>query len=155
MTAIPARRAPDRGRLLVLILYGCLLAQLAEFAAYSAAHLPRAVNLAQFVLIGAELAAWLGVWRLTRDVAGRRHHPLDEREVLARDRAAWLALRLLGLGLAVLTGAYLLLHDGAGWIPAPSPEWLPLLAFTMWMVTWTLHPAVLAWIQLAPPGDPD
>ena len=153
MTVIPARRAPDRARLLVLVLYGSLLAQLAEFAAYSAAHLPRAVNLAQFVLIGAELAAWLGVWRLTRDMAGRRHHPLDEREVMVRDRAAWLALRLLGLGLVILTGAYLLLHDGAGWIPAPSPAWLSLLAFTGWMVTWTLHPAVLAWIQPVPPGD--
>ena len=51
MTVIPARQAPDRARLLALVLYGSLLAQLAEFAAYSAAHLPgrlrgtRALNL--------------------------------------------------------------------------------------------------------------
>jgi hypothetical protein len=155
MTVIPARRAPDRGRLLVLLLYGSLLAQLAVFAAYSAAHLPRAVNVAQFVLMAAEGAAWLGVWRLTRDLTGQCPHPLDERERMIRDRAAWLSLQLLGLGLAVLTGGYLLLHDAAGWIPAPSPEWLSLLAFTVWMVTWTLHPAVLAWTQPVPPGDLD
>jgi hypothetical protein len=47
MTVIPARRAPGRGRQYVLILYGSLAAQLAEFAVYSAAHLPRAVNVAQ------------------------------------------------------------------------------------------------------------
>lgn len=153
MTVIPARRAPERARLLVLLLYGSLLAQLAEFAVYSAAGLPRAVNLIQFLLIGIEVAAWAGVWQLTRDLAGRRQYRLDERELMLRDRAAWLALRLLGLGLAVLTGGYLLLHDAAGWLPAPTPAWLSLLAFTVWMVTWTLHPAVLAWTQPAPSGD--
>lgn len=153
MTVIPARRAPERARLLVLLLYGSLLAQLAEFAVYSAAGLPRAVNLIQFLLIGIEVAAWAGVWQLTRDLAGRRQYRLDERELMLRDRAAWLALRLLGLGLAVLTGGYLLLHDAAGWLPAPTPAWLSLLAFTVWMGTWTLHPAVLAWTQPAPSGD--
>ena len=90
MTVIPARRAPGRGRQYVLILYGSLAAQLAEFAVYSAAHLPRAVNVAQFVFIASELAAWLGVWRLTRDLTDRRKTPLDERELATRDRAAWL-----------------------------------------------------------------
>src|ERR1035438_6088236 len=124
MTVIAARRAPGRGHLYVLILYGSLAAQLAEFAVYPAAHLPRAVNVAQFVFIASELAGWLGLWRLTRDITDRRKTPLDERELATRDRAAWLTLRLLGLGLAVLTGSYLLLHDGVGWIPAPASGWL-------------------------------
>jgi hypothetical protein len=155
MTVIPARRAPGRGRLYVLILYGSLAAQLAEFAVYSAAHLPRAVNVAQFAFIAGELAAWLGVWRVTRDLTDRRKIPLDERELATRDRAAWLTLRLLGLGLAVLTGGYLLLHDGVGWLPAPTPAWLSLMAFTVWMVAWTLPSAVLAWTRPAPPDDLD
>jgi hypothetical protein len=153
VTVIPAQPAPGRGRLLVLLLYGSLAVQLAEFAVYSAAHLPRAVNAVQFLLIVAELAAWAGIARLTRDLAGRRGRRLDERELMLRDRAAWLALRLLGLGLAGLTGGYLLLHEGARVIPPPSPACLGLLAFTVWMVTWTLHPAVLAWIQPSPPRD--
>jgi len=94
MTVIPARRAPGRGRLYVLILYGSLAAQPAEVAVYSAAHLPRAVNVAQFVFIAGELAAWLGVWRVTRDLTDPRKIPLDERELAIRDRAAWLVPKL-------------------------------------------------------------
>lgn len=154
MTTVPGRRPADRGRLLVLILYTSLFAQVAEFAAYSAAHLPGTVNLAQFGCIGIEAAAWTGVWQLTRDLTGRRRYRLDERELATRDRAAWLTLRLLTLAFAALAGGYILLHDAAGWLPAPSPQWLSLIAFTAWMVVWTLPSAVLAWTCPALPGDP-
>lgn len=62
-------------------------------------------------------------------------------------------MRLLTLGLAVLAGGYVLLHDGGGWLPAPSAQWLSLIAFTVCMVTWTLPSAVLVWTQSAPLSD--
>jgi hypothetical protein len=152
ITAIAARRPADHGRLLVLVLYGSLLAQVAEFAAYNAAHLPRTVNVAQFACIGIEAAAWTGVRRLTRDLTGRRR--LDERELAIRDRAAWLTLRILTLAFGALAGGYVLLRDGTGWLPAPSPQWLSLIAFTAWMVVWTLPSAVLAWTCPPSPATP-
>jgi hypothetical protein len=153
MTIITARRADNGGRLLVLVLYGALLVQVAEFAVYSAARLPTTVNLAQFACIAIECAAWMGLRRTTGDLASHRGRPLDEREAAIRDRAGWITMRLLTLGLAVLAGGYVLLHDGAGWLPAPSARLLGLIAFALWMVTWTLPSAVLAWIQPTPLSD--
>jgi predicted exporter len=152
MTAITARR-PASGRLPVLVLYGGLVTQIAEFAAYSAARLPTTVNLAQFACIAVECAAWTGLRRATRELAGHRGRPLDEREAAIRDRAAWITMRLLTLGLAVLAGGYVLLHEGTGWLPVPSAQWLGMIAFAAWMVAWTLPSAVLAWTQPAPLTD--
>jgi hypothetical protein len=153
MTVITASRPARSGRLLVLVLYGGLLAQIAEFAVYSAARLPKAVNLAQFACMGIEITAWMALRRSTRDLAGHGGRGLDEREVAIRDRAAWITMRLFTLGLAVLAGGYVLLQQGTGWLPVPSAQWLGLIAFTVWMVTWTLPSAVLAWTQPAPLSD--
>jgi hypothetical protein len=152
MTVIAARRPVSSGRLLILFLYGGLLAQTAEFAAYSAARLPKAVNLFQFACIAGECAAWVGLMRVTGDLAGRGS-PLDEREEAIRDRAAWVTMRLLLPGLAILVGGYLLLHDGTGWLPAPSAQWASLIAFLVFMVIRTLPLAVLAWTKPAPLSD--
>lgn len=149
MTIITARRPARSGRLPVLLLYGALLAQVAEFAVYSAASLPKTVNLAQFACIAIECAAWAGLLRATRDLTSHRGRGLDERETAIRDRAAWITMRLFVVGLAIAAGGYLLLHD-SGWLPAPSARWLSLIAFTAWMVTCTLPLAVLAWTRPAP-----
>jgi hypothetical protein len=153
MTIIHVPRPASRERLLVLVLYGGLLAQVAEFAAYSAARLPTTVNLTQFACMGIECAAWAGLRRFACDVTGRSDHRLDERELAIRDRAAWITMRLLTVAIAVLAGGYLLLHDGTGWLPVPSAQWLGMIAFTAWMVIWTLPSAVLAWTQPAPLSD--
>jgi hypothetical protein len=153
MTIITARRPASSGHLLVLVLYGGLLAQITEFAAYSAARLPTTVNLSQFACIAIECTAWMGLRRTTSDLASRRGRPLDVREAAIRDRAACITMRLLTLGLAVLAGGYVLLHDGPGWLPAPSAQWLGMIAFAVWMVTWTLPSAVLAWTLPAPLTD--
>jgi len=152
VTAISYRAPFARGRLLVLLVYGSLLAQLIEFIVYRAAHLPTAVNVFQFVAIAGVLAGWLGLARNTRALIGHSRG-LDERERALRNVAGWAAFRIMGSALAILAGGYVVLHDGLGWLSEPSPAALSLLAYTMWVVTWTLPSAVLAWTQ--PPAVAD
>ena len=147
MTALTYRAPLARGRLLVLLIYGSLLAQVVEYVVYSAAHLPRAVNVFQFVAIAGVIAGWLGLWRITRAMIGRGRRGLDEREHALRNVAGWAAFRIMGSALAVLAGGYVALHNGLGWWPEPSPAALSMLAYAVWVVTWTLPSAVLAWIQ--------
>jgi hypothetical protein len=147
MTALTYRVPLARGRLLVLLIYGSLLAQVVEFTVYRAAHLPLAVNVFQFVAIAGVLAGWLGLGRITRAMIGHRRRGLDERERALRTVAGWTAFRIMGSALAVLAGGYVVLHDGLGWLPEPSPAALSLLAYAVWVITWTLPLAVIAWTQ--------
>jgi uncharacterized membrane protein len=153
MTALTHHPALPRGRLLVLLCYGSLLAQVAQFALYRAADLPRAVNVFQFVAIAGVAAGWLGLWRVTRGVADPGRRGLDERERAIRERAGWTAFRIMGSALALLSGGYVVLHDGLDVLPEPSPAALSLLAFAIWVLTWTLPQAVLAWTQHPPVDD--
>jgi len=153
MTAISYRAPFARGRLLVLLVYGSLLAQLIEFIVYRAAHLPTAVNVFQFVAIAGVLAGWLGLARITRSLIGDSRRGLDERERGLRTVAGWAAFRIMGSALAILAGGYVVLHDGLGWLSEPSPAALSLLAYTVWVVTWTLPSAVLAWTRLPAVSD--
>jgi hypothetical protein len=147
MTALTYRAPLARGRLLVLLVYGSLLAQVVEFTVYRAAPLPAAVNVFQFVAIAGVLAGWLGLARITRAMTGHGRRELDERERALRNAAGWAAFRIMGSALAVLAGGYVLVHDGLGWLSEPSPAALSLLAYAVWVLTWTLPQAVLAWTQ--------
>jgi hypothetical protein len=153
VTTLAAEHAPAPTRIPVLLLYGSLAAQITEFALYSTAHLPRVVNAFQFVAIAATLTGWHRLSRATRCSTARRS--LDERERALRDRAGWLSFRIMGSAIALLTGGYVLLYDGIGHLPAPTPAALSLLAYSAWIVTWTLPSAVLAWTQPAPLPDAD
>ena len=146
MTALTYRAPLARGRWFVLLIYGSLLAQVIEFTVYRLAHLPTAVNVFQFVAIAGVLVGWLGLWRITRNMVGHGRR-LDERERALRNVAGWAAFRIMGSALAVLAGGYVVLHDGLGWLPVPSAGALSLLAYAVWVVTWTLPSAVLAWTQ--------
>ena len=86
MTALTYRAPLARGRSLVLLIYGSLLAQVVEFAVYRAARLPAAVNLFQFVAIAGALAGWIGLGRITRAMIGADRR-LDERERALRNEA--------------------------------------------------------------------
>jgi hypothetical protein len=147
MTVLTYQAPLARGRLLVLLIYGSLLAQIVEFTVYRTANLPRAVNVFQFMAIGGVLAGWLGLWRITRGMTDPGRRPLDERERALRDLAGWAAFRIMGSALAVLAGGYVAFHDGLGLLPEPSPAALSLVAYAIWVVTWTLPQAVLAWTQ--------
>ena len=149
MTAMTIRAPLARGRFLVLLIYGSLAAQIAEYVTYSTAHLPRAVNVFQFVAIAGVLAGWLGLWRITRAMIGHARQGLDERERALRNVTGWAAFRIMGTALAILAGGYVLLHDGLGWLSEPSSAALSLLAYAVWVVTWTLPSAILAWTQSA------
>jgi len=74
----------------------------------------------------------------------RGRQRLDERERALRDATGWAACRIMGSALAVLAGGFVLLHDGLGWLSEPSPAALSLLAYAVWVVTWTLPSAILA-----------
>ena len=154
MTTLAASRAHAHARLPVLLLYGSLAAQITEFTLATTAHLPRAVNAFQFVAIAAILAGWYLLSRATR-CSTPPCHRLDERERALRDRAGWLSFRIMGSAIALLAGCYALLYEGIGHLPAPTPAALSLLAYSAWIVTWTLPSAVLAWTQPAPLHDTD
>jgi hypothetical protein len=134
--------------MMVLLLYGSLLAQVVEFVVYQAAHLPRLVNLFQFAALAGQLAGWAGVHAATRQILDRRRP--DEREIAVRDHVGWICFRVLGATIVAGTAGYLVLHDGLGWLPAPGPVALSLLAYTVFILTATLPSAVLAWTHPRP-----
>ncbi len=148
--AVPS--ALPRGRVLVLLVYGGLFAQIVQYGIVTALHLPKALNALQFALLAAELVGWLGLRRVTRGIAERRRGDLDERERAEVDRAGWIAFRVLGACAAAVTGGYLLFGAGGlALIPAPSREVLSFMAFAVWVLVWTLSSAVLAWRNPSPP----